>query len=231
MNEVIKVDGVPESKITALSTNANSFLEQAKQQKAISNDAQLQAVGHELVRIKDVRAQVVELFADPKKKAHEAHKAICDSESKLLKPLNEAESTYSRMMSAYRIELQRKAEEERLRSQREAEEKVRKEREALLAKAEKQLDIGNDEKAAELIEKSEQVIPIPTFDISYEPPKVAGLNFKSNWTFEVIDINQVPREYMMVDEKKIGAVVKAMKKDTNIPGIKVYDTGSVAKAS
>jgi hypothetical protein len=52
-------------------------------------------------------------------------------------------------------------------------------------------------------------------------PKVAGASVTVPYTFDIINEQQIPDEYKMVDRKKIAAVVKAMKDKTNIPGIRV----------
>ena len=231
MDEQIRVDGIPETKITVLATGANQSLELAKQQKVIANNEQLQVVGQELIKIKDIRKQVVDLFADPKKKAHDSHKSICDAESKLLKPLQEAEAVLSRMVSAYNQEVQRKVREEAERLRIEAEKKAAEERKKLEAQALKAIENGNEVKAEALMQQAETVIPIVSIAPVYEAPKVEGLNIRQNWTYEITNANLIPREYLMVDEKKLSGIAKTMKQDGNVPGVRFYDAGSVARAS
>lgn len=55
-----------------------------------------------------------------------------------------------------------------------------------------------------------------------------GVTTRSTWKYSVEDLTAVPREYLTLDEKKIKAVVKAMKGDTAIPGIRVFEDGTVA---
>lgn len=55
-----------------------------------------------------------------------------------------------------------------------------------------------------------------------------GVQPRNSWEFTVEDLSKVPREYLMVDEKKVKGVVKAMKADTNIPGISVFEKTTVA---
>lgn len=55
-----------------------------------------------------------------------------------------------------------------------------------------------------------------------------GVTTRTTWKYTVEDLASVPREYLMLDEKKIKAVVKAMKGETAIPGIRVHEEGSVA---
>uniref|UniRef100_A0A6M3J269 Uncharacterized protein n=1 Tax=viral metagenome TaxID=1070528 RepID=A0A6M3J269_9ZZZZ len=51
---------------------------------------------------------------------------------------------------------------------------------------------------------------------------------KEDWTFEVVNTNLIPREYLSVNEQAIRQVVKALKDKANIPGIRVWDKGSYA---
>lgn len=49
-----------------------------------------------------------------------------------------------------------------------------------------------------------------------------ALVVQETWRFEITDESLLPREYFSPDEKKIGAVVRAMKTATNIPGVRVW---------
>lgn len=53
-------------------------------------------------------------------------------------------------------------------------------------------------------------------------PKVDGLSSRKNWKFKITDATKLPREYLMPDEKAIGAVVRALKDKTKIEGVEVY---------
>lgn len=46
------------------------------------------------------------------------------------------------------------------------------------------------------------------------------------WVFDVVDANAVPREYLVVDEKKIRAAVRAGARE--IPGVKIYQDVKVS---
>jgi hypothetical protein len=55
-----------------------------------------------------------------------------------------------------------------------------------------------------------------------------GASFTAKWNFQITDESLLPREYLMANEVKIRAVVKALKADTKIPGVRVFDEGSVS---
>lgn len=49
---------------------------------------------------------------------------------------------------------------------------------------------------------------------------------RKNWTYEITDESLIPRQYLMVDEKKIRGYVTTFKEKAVIPGVRVYqETG------
>lgn len=62
-------------------------------------------------------------------------------------------------------------------------------------------------------------------------PKVKGVHTRKTWKFEITDPAKVPDTYKTIDEKRIRGVVKALGRDANIPGVRVYqDTSVVSRA-
>ena len=61
------------------------------------------------------------------------------------------------------------------------------------------------------------------------PPKVtaAGTSFRSVWKFKVSDLNQVPREYMILNEQMVGALARSTKGAMQIPGIEIYEEKTI----
>lgn len=128
-----------------------------------------------------------------------------------------------------RERLQREADER----QREADRKAAEERQAAeaarsagnIAEAEKHDRKADqvEQRAAERVEVlQERASTVVAPVIPTAAPKVSGVSGRLVWKYRVKDINLVPREYMKLDEQKTGGVVRAMKGDTNIPGIEVY---------
>jgi fused signal recognition particle receptor len=58
------------------------------------------------------------------------------------------------------------------------------------------------------------------------PTSLAGVSGRTEWKGTVIDESQVPREYLVVDMKKINAVVKAGVRE--IPGVKIEQVAGLA---
>jgi len=127
-------------------------------------------------------------------------------------PLDNADGTLRRKVLAYR--------QEQVRQQRKEEERLRK-----LAEKEQQ----RIEKKAE--KKGLPAPPPLVMPVIKSAPKtmqatLGSATMKTAWDFQVVDENLVPREYLVVDEKKIRAVVKAGIR--NIPGVRIYQDDKLA---
>ena len=65
------------------------------------------------------------------------------------------------------------------------------------------------------------------------PEKVVaeGSYLREDWDFEVVDAKLVPDEFKLIDEKKLRGVVKFMKDQTNIPGIRAFSKKTLVTRS
>lgn len=101
----------------------------------IVNEESLNAADELLGVAKGLIAQIKELFGPHKKKAHEAHRALCDDEAKHLRDPMAAEVAIKQAMAAYQIEARRKHEaaerERRARAEAEARQRQREEQDRL----------------------------------------------------------------------------------------------------
>jgi hypothetical protein len=115
------------------------------------------------------------------------------------------------------------AEQERIRreEQRRLEEEARKaEEERLLAAAAAAWAAGNVEESEAIIAEPIVVTPII---LAKETPKMeGGPVYRTIWKFEITDATLIPRQYLTPDEVKIGGVVRALKNQANIPGVRIY---------
>lgn len=59
------------------------------------------------------------------------------------------------------------------------------------------------------------------------PEKVKGAFVTDRWSVEIVDEKLVPREFLIVDVKKLDALARAMKGDINIPGVKAVNNPSM----
>jgi len=184
--------------------------------KVIDNATMKKANGL-LMDIRSIRKEIQDTFKPLAEKAHAAHKAILEQQKRTEAPLIEAEGILKIQIRAYMDEVERlrREEERRLQEIARKEEEERRLAEALQAEAE-----GNIEEAKAILEEP-AYIPIPT--VKADIPKVDNRLFRKVWKFRVLDIRKVPIQYLKVDEIKVGQIVRAMKGETNIPGIQVYE--------
>ena len=168
--------------------------------------------------LKDRQKAVNEAFDPIIKDAHSAWKKAIAQRDTYLQPYVQAENEVNVHIKAYLAEEERKQREAEARVQ----EMQRKEAEKLQKRAEKAAEKGQTEKAEQLQEQAEQVQMV-TPVVQSNVPKVAGMVKRKVWKFKITDKGLIPREYMMPDEIKIGAVVRAMKSGTDIPGIQAYE--------
>lgn len=178
-----------------------------------------QGLGH---RLKERLGQVEAAFAEPCAKAHAAWKAAIALRDQCLRPLKEAYDWQRSQIGAYvaRKERERLAEEARLREL----ERKRAEEEALAAAiaAEK----AGDAKLAEAIIEA----PVTTRPVVLPPttPKLEGISQRTTWRARVVDEAAVPREYLMVDDKKLQSVARATRGSVAIAGVEFYPEHSAA---
>lgn len=187
----------------------------------VTSPVEYENAGEELKKVKAAAKRLDEIRKSMTKPIDMAKKAIMDFFREPEAKLQRAEAGIKRAMIAYADEQERIRREE----QRKAEEAARKEREKLEAQAAKALASGKVEKAEQLEQRAATVVaPV----INREPPKVAGVNTREVWKFEITDAAAVPREYCSPDEKKIRGVVQALKGDAKIPGVRVWSEKSLA---
>lgn len=88
---------------------------------------------------------------------------------------------------------------------------------AKIQEATEAVQAGDQIKADALIAEAE----------NHEVPAVKGCSIREVWTGEVEDPDQIPREYLIPDEKTLKALTKARKCDPKIPGWHAYPRPSV----
>lgn len=174
------------------------------------------SAGELLLDIKDLEKRIIGRFEDPKQKAHEAHKAITALEKELLSGPRQAKSVIEAKLAAWRNEQYKIEQEKQAKLQAQLEAEAKKEQEKEAAKLKK----SGDAKGAKALLQQEIIVEAPK--VESEIPKVEGLSVRRPWKGEVVDASLLPREYLMPDEKKINAVVRALGERAVIPGVKIY---------
>jgi hypothetical protein len=195
--------------------------------------------------------KINDAYREPAARAKEA-------EAALKKALLAYEQEQERKRQAREAELRRQqaAEQAKLRQETEAREaaereRARKAREKAEAAAKAAAEAGRAERAEAILEqariaeaarvaaaaaeaeaKREAAAMMPqAIVVHQEPPKVPGLSRRKVWKFRIDDVTKLPPEYLIANEKRIGAVVKALGEDANIPGVTVYAESVMAASA
>lgn len=197
---------------------------QSAQRIQIRNDETYLEATSMLTAIKAMRKEVDDTFNPVIYAAHRTHQEAIGAKKKIETPLIAAENLLKRGVSDYQF----KKEQERIEAQRKLEAAARKiQEDRIIAEAAAAEKDGDPQLAAEILNA-----PVPSVPVILPSPviKVDGISRRENWQFRIKNEQDIPREYLMVDESKIRKIVKALKKDAekHIPGIEVYDEGSIA---
>lgn len=199
---------------------------QAKELKVVDAASYI-AAGELWKAIKALRAKIKDTFGPIKEAANKAHKMAVAKEKEVDAPLEAAERIVKRGMSEYDQiqEVLRQAEQRRL------EEIARKaaEEQALMdaIQAEEQAK-RNGATKAEAAQEAAAIIDTPVYVppvvLPKTTPKMAGGPvYRTVWKFRIKNAALIPRQYLIPDEVRIGQIVRADKKETNIPGVEVYE--------
>lgn len=173
-------------------------------------------------------AKGVSEFWEPLKgNAHKSWKELVAREKSMLEPIEKAQRRLDSVIGDYL----RKEEEKRLEAERIAKEATLKaEQDRALAEAQHLSEIGQSDEALKVIERAIEA-PAPAVAVPSSVPKVAGTSQRESWSYEITDINLIPREYMVPDTVKIGQIVRAMKNTCKIPGIRTIKNSGLSMRS
>lgn len=189
--------------------------------ETINDDESYKASGARLVLIKS-ELSALDAAHDPViAECHAAHRAAIEAKKLDSAPLLAAASRISSAIRAYRVVLERRAIEEQDKMRRTLLEMEQERRDSNV----EQLKAEGREPEATALAASP--VYVPPVVLTPSTPKLEGVQERVSWKFEITDESLIPREYLMPDEKKIGGVVRAMKGETRIPGIRVFTDTSL----
>jgi hypothetical protein len=215
--------GAPDPKALALAWPARARGIQ------VTNQPSLDKANGDIKAIKTLAAEISATFDPHIKRAFDGHRALVAEKRRFTDGLDQAERMIKSRVADYLYKL----DQERLAAER-ATELARK-------AAEKTAEDGVD-KAYELLhkgklEEAEAVIDEATATAQEiqgrapdvpEAPRAEGLSLRTTWEFEITDEAALPREYLKPDTTKIGQIVRALKDQAKIPGVRIFPKRSVA---
>lgn len=169
----------------------------------VTNAEEYAQAGEFIVGCKALAEQIKKEFAEPKRKAHEAHKAIVAMEANALKPVEQAISAASATALAWKQAEDRKAKEQFDREQ--AERRAALEKQKLEEAA--TLEQWGETDAAEQ-KLREAIVPIRPTPFESAAPKVAGLSTRKQWKARIVNQSKVNRAYCLPDQTLVNRAVQ-----------------------
>lgn len=204
------------------------------QKVVIQNQGQYEQASELLRKVKDRYREIEEWRKTATKPIDAAKKAIMDLVREPLEMLEQAEKTIKQCMISYTEEQEQKAREiqrkleEEAQKKAEQERKAKEEQERAWRKKQKALEeAGRLDEARKAQEKADQraleaeavqVALVPVIAPIIETPE--GVSYSVIWKAEVVDISQVPREYMIPNLQALDGVARATKGSIEIPGVR-----------
>ncbi len=180
----------------------------------ITTPEQFQEAGAFVQGIKGKQKEVKDRYEPNRARTYDAYKAVTADIATYIDPLVKAERIVKKKLGDYHTEMEwlRRKEEAKKLAIAEAEAETRQ-----LADAE---ETGDDSILDEPL-----IVAPPVLET--EVPKMKGISFTTVWKFDVVNVDDLPRKYMILDVKKIQGVVDALKEATAIPGIRVFSEQQV----
>jgi hypothetical protein len=161
-------------------------------------------------------AQTEVFFAPLVASAHQLHKAILARKQTILDPLEAADAERRQAISAFKAaeDQRRRDEEQRLADAQ------RTEREAIAAREAAALESAGEHDAAAAV-MAETIATPPAVVVL--PDATKGIaKFVRRYGYRIKDERLIPRDFLLPDEKKIGAYARAMKGTGMIPGVEFF---------
>ncbi|MCK5561231.1 MAG: hypothetical protein KAJ51_11575, partial [Thermoplasmata archaeon] len=161
------------------------------------------------------RSKLKCIFDPIVKKANDAKKEAADQRKAQIDPIEQAENIIKQKCKDY--------ENERERRRLETEEKMK-----AKAKADAEQQVKDDKEFAEAHglddDNEEPSPPAPEVKVKVKPTieKVTGLGIRRTWKYRITDEAKIPREFLKIDNVKIGEAVRQGKDKTSIEGIEAY---------
>lgn len=225
-NKVAVINDVPDELVRA----TEGWADRANAMRVADAEG-LEAANTFLAALKRTR-ELVDGYFDPEiKAAYALHRALVAKKRTFTDQLDDGEAIIKRKLAAYLAEQEAAAQA----AAREA--FLAKQRAAAAAsvahvEAVQAVRAGELERAEELEAKAraeaEREAAAAAEMAAARPPQAPGLVLKSVWSFEIEDESLIPRQFLRPDEKKIRAYVLAMREQASIPGVRIFQTATVA---
>lgn len=189
----------------------------------ITSDEEYELAADALKDIAHLDKEIELLYKPANKYWSDGHKESKAGENELRDPLKKFKDIVGRAMGKYQADLERQRQIER-------EMLLEQQRAAALASAaelaEGLAENGDTEAAVAVLEQAEKIQP----EVNCESvaPHVRGTAVLTTWKYEIVNLDELPRKYLIPNDVMIAAEVKACKENTVIPGVKVFSETKVS---
>ena len=180
-------------------------------------------VGEDMKAIKAKTKELDTLRKSLTKPLDESKKRIMEFFRRPLMALTAVEAAINTAMVGWNREQERIRQAEELRLQ-EAQRKETERLQKLAAKAEQR----GDENKKEEFEGRAAVVQSTVPTVATKVEKIAGLQTKTYWKYRIADVNKIPREYMIPNEKALGEIARSTKGKIKIDGVEFYSEDKMA---
>lgn len=224
----------PDTAGAELEISTQSMVRRLGTATVLTSTADLEQAVMDRTAIGEAIRNVEGFFEEPKRLAHRMWQLLCTRERTILAPLKAVDADRKAAISAY------KEAEDRARQAREREQAEIRRREAeaqATAEAAALESAGQPEVAAAVLAEA-LVAPAPVVSLPDATKGVEGLKFRRRWCWRYAGgprdvaatpaavqaraLAMIPREFLTLDETKVGAYARAMKAAGKIPGIEIY---------
>ena len=218
---------VAPEKATAAERRGEALVCEARALSVVDRDSH-ESAQRFLVTLAGAEREVSDLFAEPKKRAHEAHKAVVAAERRLLDPLQDARRIVSGHLSRYESEeLVRQA-------------NARREAEAAARRAEEDRQLAEALAAEEAGEDGTAILEAPTpvaiVHVEDRRAEVAGVSGRSTWAAEVTDLRALARHVaatgavhlIAANTTALNGLARSLRGALNVPGVRAIESRSHA---
>jgi len=189
-----------------------------------------------VAKIKGMIKTCKDLFADSKTAANAAHKAVCEAEGKLVKPLENAAALAGRKLVKFDADQAEIARREQARINAEAEEQARRDRARLEKEAAR---LKTPERKQERLEMAAAIIPVAA-TVQSAPARVAGEVHSSTWKAELLSLgelleaavtNELALSFVAFDQSAADKLARATKGAVTVPGVRFVESKSISYRS
>lgn len=180
-------------------------------------DEKTLTLAEELMQVlKSEIKEVDTILGEAKDDLFKVYKKGMDRYNNQFKPRKALKDELSRKCAAYRRKLENDAliETNRLR-------KIEQDKadELKLQQATELEEQGRPEEAESVLNMPSTVAPIPV----YTPKKTEGVSYRDNWKMKIINVDMIPREYLIPNDTLLNSVGKMYKGKKVVPGVEFYN--------